>query len=205
MHDRSLFLVQLRDPAEAAAYERFAREVDYPYARSQSCLSGYEMIRADVRLGPESPPADYVEILELADAADFETLYTRPAAADITPRIMAQLRMVGGYVGEVIAARGSGPRERTRATAFAQLADEGERRRFEEWLAAVCVPAVAALDGISRVEIVRLDRQLMGKAPMYHYAAVLDLVDPDALTRGERPQSPVAQSDAFLVSGPVVE
>ncbi len=204
MHDRSLFLVQLRDPAGAAAYERFAREVDYPYARSQSCISGYEMIRADTRLGPELPSADYVEILELADATDFETLYTRPAAADITPYIMAQLRMVGGYVGEVTLTGGS-RRERTRAVLFAQLADVGERGRFEEWLATTYVPAVAAADGISRVEIVRLDRQLMGKAPMYHYATILDLADPDALSRGERPQSPVARSDAFGISGPVVE
>lgn len=204
MADRSLFLVQLRDPAGASGYERFVREIDYPYARSQSCVSGYEMIKVVERLGPESPPADYVEVLEIADDAEFETLYTRPEAAAITPRIMEQLRLAGGYLGEAILSRGD-RRERTRAVLFAQLADEGERGRFEDWLATTYVPAVASTGGISRVEIVRLDRQLLGRAPMYHYATILDLAEAGALGRDERPQSPVEQSDAFGVSGPVVE
>lgn len=65
------FLNTLRPDADAAEYERWLREVDYPTARSLAAIRSYHVVRVDGPLREAGVPCDYVEVVEIDDLAEY--------------------------------------------------------------------------------------------------------------------------------------
>lgn len=71
MTSHVFFLNSLRPGAEAAAYERWLRDVDYPTARSLASIKSYNVVRVDGPLREAGVPCDYVEIVEIEDLESY--------------------------------------------------------------------------------------------------------------------------------------
>ena len=68
MAQRAFFLNKLRDGVEPRDYERFVREVDYPFASRIPTIRSYVVTRLDGLLeGEDRPPYDYLEVVEITD------------------------------------------------------------------------------------------------------------------------------------------
>jgi hypothetical protein len=66
-----IVLFNLKTPAAAADYERWAREVDLPTAGSLPSVERFEVLRAAGLFGGGASPYGYVEIIRVKDMAQF--------------------------------------------------------------------------------------------------------------------------------------
>lgn len=66
-----IVLFNLKNPAAAAEYERWAREVDLPTAGALPSVERFEILRAKELLGGGASPYQYVEILRIRDMDRF--------------------------------------------------------------------------------------------------------------------------------------
>ena len=66
-----IVLFNLKNPAAAAEYERWAREVDLPTASSLPSVQRFEVLKAQGLLGGGASPFQYVEILRVKDMTQF--------------------------------------------------------------------------------------------------------------------------------------
>ena len=80
-----IVLFNLRDPAAAAEYERWAREVDLPTAGALPSVERFEVLRARGLFGGGASPYQYIEILRIKDldrfGADVATAAMQTVAA----------------------------------------------------------------------------------------------------------------------------
>jgi hypothetical protein len=68
MAQRAFFLNRLREGVDPGDYERFVREVDYPFARALPTIQSYVVTRLDGLLqGEGEPPYQYLEVVEITD------------------------------------------------------------------------------------------------------------------------------------------
>ena len=68
MAQRAFFLNKLRDGVDPREYERFVREVDYPFASRVPTIRSYVVTRLDGLLeGEGKPPYDYLEVVEITE------------------------------------------------------------------------------------------------------------------------------------------
>ena len=67
MAQRVFFLNRLRDGVEPADYERFVREVDYPFARCLPTIRSYVVTRLDGLWEGGEAPYDYLEVVEITE------------------------------------------------------------------------------------------------------------------------------------------
>jgi REDY-like protein HapK len=67
MAQRVFFLNTLREGVDPADYERFVREVDYPFARSLPTIRSYLVTRLDGLFDGGQAPHDYLEVVEITD------------------------------------------------------------------------------------------------------------------------------------------
>ncbi len=102
MAHRVFFLNKLREGVTPAEYERWAREVGYPFARSITSIDDFVIARLDATLdGGGSPPYDFIEVVEVADLQAYK--------ADLStdrPEIQAFDEEWLKYVGEAVAVIG---------------------------------------------------------------------------------------------------
>jgi len=66
-----IVLFNLKNPAAAADYERWAREVDLPTAGALPSVERFELLKAKGLLGGGASPYQYVEIIRVKDMARF--------------------------------------------------------------------------------------------------------------------------------------
>lgn len=84
MSTRICFMYRLREGVDRAAYERWVREVDVPFATARRTLLRYECVHIDGQIGSDSPsPYDYIELLEVTDVDDDQAGVTGPDAERI--------------------------------------------------------------------------------------------------------------------------
>lgn len=101
MAQRVFFLNKLRDGVEQADYERWVREVDYPFARSLPAINSYVVTRLDALLLEEGdPPYDYVEVVEITNIDEYR------ASLSGGPEIEAFFKEWSSFVGESVAVYG---------------------------------------------------------------------------------------------------
>jgi hypothetical protein len=102
MAHRVFFLNKLREGVTPSEYERWVREVDYPFARSIPSIDSYVVARLDATLdGDGSTPYDFIEVVEVTDLDAYK--------ADLStdrPEIQAFDEDWLKYVGEAVAVIG---------------------------------------------------------------------------------------------------
>ena len=67
MAQRVFFLNKLREGIDPADYERFVREVDYPFARRLPTIRSYIVTRLDGLFDGGEAPYHYLEVVEITD------------------------------------------------------------------------------------------------------------------------------------------
>jgi hypothetical protein len=105
MAHRVFFLNKLRDGVTPGEYERWAREVGYPFARSIPSIESFAIARLDATLdGEGSPPYDFIEVVEVADLeaykADLST--DRPEIQAFDEEWLKHIGEAVAVIGEVI-------------------------------------------------------------------------------------------------------
>src|SRR3954469_1883540 len=102
MAQRAFFLNKLRDGVDPGEYERFVREVDYPFARALPTIRSYVVTRLDGMLdGDGDLPYDYLEVVEITDLDDYR------ASLDPTkPEIKEFFDEWSSFVGESLMVHG---------------------------------------------------------------------------------------------------
>ena len=73
MAQRVFFLNTLREGVDPADYERFVREVDYPFARSLPTIRSYVVTRLEGLFNGGPALYDYLEVVEITDLEDYRT------------------------------------------------------------------------------------------------------------------------------------
>lgn len=68
-----IVLFNLKNPAAAAEYERWARDVDLPTAGSLPSIERFEVLKARGLFGGGAAPYQYFEIVRISDMARFGT------------------------------------------------------------------------------------------------------------------------------------
>ena len=66
-----IVLFNLKNPAAAALYERWAREVDLPTAGALRSVDQFEVLKVQGLFGGGASPYQYVEIVRVKDMAQF--------------------------------------------------------------------------------------------------------------------------------------
>jgi hypothetical protein len=67
MAQRVFFLNKLREGVDPLEYERFVREVDYPFARRLPTIRSYVVTRLDALFDGGEAPYDYLEVVEITE------------------------------------------------------------------------------------------------------------------------------------------
>ncbi|MGH3004729.1 MAG: hypothetical protein ACRDOS_02285 [Gaiellaceae bacterium] len=105
MAHRVFFLNKLREGVHPSDYERWVREVDYPFARSIPSIESYVVSRAASLLGEDGkPPYDFIEVVEVTDLAAYEAdLSTdKPEVQEFDKEWLSYVGEAVAVVGEVI-------------------------------------------------------------------------------------------------------
>jgi hypothetical protein len=89
MAERVFFLNRLREGADPASYERFVREVDYPFAHSLPTIRSYVVTRLDGLFDGGAAPYDYLEVVEITDLDAYRASLD-PAASPEVRRFVDQ-------------------------------------------------------------------------------------------------------------------
>lgn len=100
MAERVFFLNRLREGAAAADYERWIREVDYPFARSLKSIRSYVVTRLHGTLDGGPSPYGYLEVVEITDIAAYRAEFGSESNME------AFLQAWSSFVGESVAVHG---------------------------------------------------------------------------------------------------
>lgn len=84
MAARVYVLHRLREGVTPADYERWVREVDYPFSSRFPAIRSYEVVRLEERLMSDETgtPWDYLELIEPVEFDAYFSALTGPGAAD---------------------------------------------------------------------------------------------------------------------------
>src|SRR5690349_3639022 len=102
MAQRVFFLNRLRDGVEPAAYERFVREVDYPFARRLPTIRSYVVTRLDGLWEGGEAPYDYLEVVEITELEEYRKSLDPSTSAEVQ-RFFDEW---SGFVGESLVVYG---------------------------------------------------------------------------------------------------
>jgi hypothetical protein len=103
MTSHVFFLNSLRPGAEAADYERWLRDVDYPTARSLPSIKSYNVVRVDGPLREASAPYDYVEIVEIQDLENYrQDIAGLPGRAQFVEQLRSFIGDAQAFHGTII-------------------------------------------------------------------------------------------------------
>jgi hypothetical protein len=83
MATRVFFLNTLREGVDPRDYERFVREVDYPFAARLETIRSYVVTRLDGLFEGGDPPHDYLEVVEITDLEAYRKSLDPSASADV--------------------------------------------------------------------------------------------------------------------------
>jgi hypothetical protein len=97
---RVFFLNRLRDGVAPEDYERWIREVDYPFARGLESIRSYIVTRLEGTLDGEPSPYGYLEVVEITDIAAYR------AELGSGPDMEAFAEAWSSFVGESVAVHG---------------------------------------------------------------------------------------------------
>ena len=105
MAHRAFFLNTLHPNVDPADYERWVREVDYPFARAQPTITRYEVttLRGNLFGGDADLPCQYLEVVDITDVKAYEQGAAGPefeAFLEEWSRYVADSTMVWGEVIE---------------------------------------------------------------------------------------------------------
>lgn len=101
MTARVFFLNTLRPDASREEYERWVREVDYPFARSLPAIERYEVTRVEGLLAGEGePPCHYLEVVEVSDLDEYRSSLSG------SPEVEELLRQWSSFVAQSVAVYG---------------------------------------------------------------------------------------------------
>lgn len=91
MAARVYVLHRLREGVEPADYERWVREVDYPFSSKFPPIRSYEVVRLEERLLSDETrtPWDYLELIEPVEFETYFAALTGPEAADFVQEWMS--------------------------------------------------------------------------------------------------------------------
>ncbi len=105
MAQRVFFLNRLRDGVEPAAYERFVREVDYPFARKLPTIRSYVVTRLDGLWEGGTAPYDYLEVVEITELEEYRRSLDPSTSSEVKEFFDAWSSFVGESLvvyGEVV-------------------------------------------------------------------------------------------------------
>ena len=98
MAQRAFFLNRLRPEADPGEYERFVREVDYPFARRLPTIRSYVVTRLDGTIAGEGElPCDYLEVVEITDIDAY-----RASLDPADPEVKAFFDQWSAFVGDSV-------------------------------------------------------------------------------------------------------
>jgi hypothetical protein len=96
MAQRVFFLNRLREGVDPAEYERFVREVDYPFARRLPTIQSYVVTRLEGLFEGGEAPYDYLEVVEITELE----AYRRSLDPSGSPEVRQFFDQWSGFVGE---------------------------------------------------------------------------------------------------------
>ena len=96
MAQRVFFLNRLREGVDPEAYERFVREVDYPFARRLPTIRSYVVTRLDGLFEGGDAPYDYLEVVEITELEE----YRRSLDPSTSPEVQAFFEQWSSFVSE---------------------------------------------------------------------------------------------------------
>ena len=102
MAQRVFFLNTLREGVDPADYERFVREVDYPFARSLPTIRSYVVTRLDGLFDGGQAPYDYLEVVEITELE----AYRKSLDPSRKPEVQKFFDEWSSYVGESLVVYG---------------------------------------------------------------------------------------------------
>jgi REDY-like protein HapK len=83
MATRVFFLNTLRDDVDPRDYERFVREVDYPFAARLETIETYVVTRLDGLFDGGPPPYHYLEVVEITELEAYRNSLDPNSSAEV--------------------------------------------------------------------------------------------------------------------------
>jgi len=83
MAQRVFFLNKLREGVDPADYERFVREVDYPFAQRLPTIRSYLVTRLEGLWEGGDAPYDYLEVVEITELEAYRKSLDPEASAEV--------------------------------------------------------------------------------------------------------------------------
>ena len=102
MAQRVFFINKLREGVDPAAYERFVREVDYPFARGLPTIQSYVVTRLDGLYEGGEAPYDYLEVVEITEL----DAYRKSLDPGSSPEVKEFFEQWSSFVGESLVVYG---------------------------------------------------------------------------------------------------
>jgi REDY-like protein HapK len=102
MAHRVFFLNRLREGVDPQDYERFVREIDYPFARSLPTIRSYVVTRLDGLFEGGEAPYDYLEVVEITELE----AYRKSLDPSGSPELGRFFEQWSSYVGESLVVHG---------------------------------------------------------------------------------------------------
>jgi hypothetical protein len=102
MAQRVFFLNKLREGVDPAEYERFVREVDYPFAQRLPTIRSYVVTRLEGLFDGGKPPYGYLEVVEITELED----YRKSLDPNASPEVREFFDQWSGFVGESLVVHG---------------------------------------------------------------------------------------------------
>jgi hypothetical protein len=102
MAQRVFFLNKLREGIDPADYERFVREIDYPFARRLPTIRSYVVTRLEGLFDGGETPYDYLEVVEITELE----AYRKSLDPSASPEVKQFFDEWSGFVGESLVVYG---------------------------------------------------------------------------------------------------
>ena len=83
MATRVFFLNKLREGVDPRDYERFVREVDYPFSARLETISRYVVTRLEGLLDGGPAPYDYLEVVDITDLEEYRKSLDPSASVEV--------------------------------------------------------------------------------------------------------------------------
>lgn len=83
MATRVFFLNTLREGVDPRDYERFVREVDYPFAARLETIESYVVTRLDGLFDGGPPPYHYLEVVEITELEAYRKSLDPSSSAEV--------------------------------------------------------------------------------------------------------------------------
>ncbi|ADB52268.1 hypothetical protein [Conexibacter woesei] len=102
MAQEIVILLTLGADVDVAEYERWVREVDYPLTRRQPGVLSYTVTRLnDATEGAGPVPAQYVEVIRVEDAAEYQRRSAETDDAEFTAMLARWADYVAWFTASV--------------------------------------------------------------------------------------------------------